>query len=51
MSNYRIIHETGRVDVVRARTRATAIKLFMCAEGCTRAYFDKHYIVRVKRDR
>jgi hypothetical protein len=49
MHNFKIIHDSGRVTVIRARTRAVAIKLFIIAEGCTRASFDEHYIVRVQK--
>jgi hypothetical protein len=49
MYNYKIIHDTGRFTVIRARTRATAIRLFLYAEGCSRASFDEHYIVRVQK--
>lgn len=51
MHNFKIIHDTGRFTVIRAKTKSTAIKLFMVAEGCSRASFDEHYIVRVQRGR
>ena len=51
MHNFKIIHDTGRTTVIRARTRAVAIKLFMIAEGCTRAAFDEHFVVRCAKER
>jgi hypothetical protein len=51
MYNYKIIHDTGRFTVIRAKTKSTAIRLFLYAEGCSRASFDEHYIVRVQRGR
>lgn len=49
MYNYKIIHDTGRFIVIRARTKSTAVRLFLYAEGCSRASFDEHYIVRVQK--
>lgn len=46
MFNFRIIHESGRIVIIRARTKAVAIKLFLLSEGCSRSAFDEHYIVR-----
>ena len=50
MYNFKIIHDSGRVTVIRARTRAVAIRLFCEGEGCSRTYFADHSLVRrVKR--
>ena len=49
MYNYKIIHDTGRFTVIRARTKSTAVRLFLYSEGCSRASFDAHYIVRVQK--
>jgi hypothetical protein len=49
MYNYKIIHDTGRFTVIRARKKSTAVRLFLYAEGCSRASFDEHYIVRVQK--
>lgn len=49
MYNYRIIHESGRISIIRARTKATAINLFLLAEGCSRTSFNEHYIIRCSK--
>lgn len=46
MFNFRIVNDKGRVTVIRARTKAVAVKLYCESEMCSRAYVDKHCIVR-----
>ena len=46
MYNFKIIHDSGRVTVIRARTRAVAIRLFCEGEGCSCAYVKDHCVVR-----
>lgn len=46
MYNYRIVNESGYATVIRARTRAVAIRLFCQSEGCSRAYVKDHCVVR-----
>ena len=46
MYNYRIVNESGRVVVIRARTRTVAVRLFCESEGCSSTYVKDHCIIR-----
>lgn len=46
MFNFRIVDSKGFVTVIRARTRAVAVKLFCESEMCSKAYVDNHCVVR-----
>lgn len=42
MFNFKITCDNGSVTVIGARSRYTAIKLYMQSEGCTREWFCNH---------
>lgn len=46
MYNYRIVEESGRVVIVRAISRKTAVMLYCESEGCSREYVKAHCVVR-----
>ena len=46
MFNFRIVDSKGFVTVIRARTKAAAVKLFCESEMCSKAYVDNHCVVR-----
>lgn len=46
MFNYRIVDAKGFVTVIRARTKAVAVKLYCESEMCSKAYVDKNCVVR-----
>jgi hypothetical protein len=46
MYTFRITCDNGTINIVRARNRTTAIKLFCEAEGCSIDWVAKHCVVR-----
>jgi hypothetical protein len=46
MYTFRITCDNGTINIVRARNRTTAIKLFCEAEGCSIEWVAEHCVVR-----
>ena len=45
MFDFRITADNGTITIIRARERATAIKLYCEAEGCQIEYVERHCTV------
>jgi hypothetical protein len=46
MYDFEIKCDNGSVTVIRARTRSSAIKMYLVAEGCSEEWFCEHCRVK-----